>query len=223
MGIIYQAENLINEKKYIGQTRSFLDHRKAQHRNKMNKYDSYFFRALKKHGWESFEWSILEEDIHLENLNEREVYWIQKLDTFNRKNGYNSTSGGDQKKEVSLETREKISIARSGKKLSKEHCRNISLAHKGKDMTLLTEAARIANTGRKRSKDCIAKIINTKSCFWEVTNPEGLTFKISNLKKFCKRNNLNHKNMSAVASGKEGRKQHKGWKCKKLIKILERR
>lgn len=47
-----------------------------------------------------------------------------------------------------------------------------------------------------------------------VINPLGENFKINNMDKFCKENNLNKQNMCAVSKGR--RKHHKGWKCYKL-------
>lgn len=89
MGVIYKATNLINGKSYIGQTKNF-EIRKSQH---LKAKDNYIFHlALKKYGAMNFEWTILEE-CKDEELNEKEIYWIEQYDTYN--NGYNSTKDGD--------------------------------------------------------------------------------------------------------------------------------
>lgn len=49
---------------------------------------------MNKYGVENFEISILEEVSDLE-VNEKEKYWIEKLDTYGK--GYNATKGGDGK------------------------------------------------------------------------------------------------------------------------------
>lgn len=198
MAVIYKALNIINGKAYIGQTKKTLEKRKQKHRYDMKRLKNvYFYRALRKHGWSNFEWSVLEESV--EDLNDREIYWIQKLGTF--KNGYNSTSGGNVPSEISLEARRKISNSKKGKKLSKEHKRKLSESKKG-------------CKGHKQSKESIAKITESNSHYWQITDPEGNVFIIKNLNKFCTENRLDQSNMWTVSTGK--RKQHKGWRCEKL-------
>lgn len=50
---------------------------------------------MNKYGSENFYCELLEENIPYENLDEREIYYIEKFDSF--RNGYNSTPGGDAK------------------------------------------------------------------------------------------------------------------------------
>lgn len=50
------------------------------------------YLAMRKYGRENFSFTILEE-CELELLKEREIYWIEKLKTYD--NGYNATRGGD--------------------------------------------------------------------------------------------------------------------------------
>ncbi len=69
-------------------------------------------------------------------------------------------------------------------------------------------------TGSKHTKEEIEKIREEISRKWLVINSEGNEFKIKNMNKFCRENNLSPAHMSSVAKGK--RKQHKGYKCKKL-------
>lgn len=49
---------------------------------------------------------------------------------------------------------------------------------------------------------------------WLVTNPDGITYKITNLFEFCKEHHLNQGSMWGVSVGKA--KRHKGWDCVKL-------
>lgn len=49
---------------------------------------------------------------------------------------------------------------------------------------------------------------------WIVTTPNGETLEVSNLKKFCRENNLLPNKMCLV--GKGIHKQHRGYTCKKL-------
>lgn len=96
MGYIYCITNLISGKKYIGQTTRTIQERFREHSRQayMPENDSRpICRAIRKYGIENFEIEQLEEtDNSL--LNEREIYWIQELQTYG-KGGYNATKGGD--------------------------------------------------------------------------------------------------------------------------------
>jgi hypothetical protein len=52
------------------------------------------------------------------------------------------------------------------------------------------------------------------SAEWIITNPNGDSIKIKNLRKFCIDNNLDQGNMVKVSKGII--KQNKGWKCIKI-------
>lgn len=94
-GLIYCVKNNINGKIYIGQTKYDLKSRKREHINEAKRGGGFYFhKALKKYDY-NFTWSILEENIKLEYVDEREKYYIELYDTFNSNNGYNLTSGGD--------------------------------------------------------------------------------------------------------------------------------
>lgn len=92
-GIIYKATNLINDKVYIGQTIQSLSTRIRQHYKSLNLKRNYKFpNALNKYEKYQFKWEIIESDIPLENLNNKEIEYIALFDSFN--NGYNSNPGG---------------------------------------------------------------------------------------------------------------------------------
>lgn len=97
-GIIYKITNTVNNKSYIGQTRQSIQFRWNQHTSK--KDNTYFHNAIQKYGKDNFTIEILEE-CNVEVLNEREIYYISKFDTF--KNGYNLTIGGDGNKKLLLD------------------------------------------------------------------------------------------------------------------------
>lgn len=103
----------------------------------------------------------------------------------------------------------------SGMKASKEKCDNHS-----KIMSKMWEdySRRIKHGEKikeKRSSEAYSiGTVKTKeklSKKWSVTNPEGVTSNIKNLKQFCIDNNLDQRTMSKVSCGI--RKHHKGWTC----------
>lgn len=96
-GYIYKITNRINEKIYIGKTLQpiyirFKEHCKDAFRDRNEKRPLY--AAMRKHGTENFEIELIEE-ISIDKLSEREMYWIEKYNSYH--NGYNATKGGDGK------------------------------------------------------------------------------------------------------------------------------
>ena len=85
--VIYKIINLINNKIYIGKT--------------INDKSSYFGsgllinRSIQKYGLENFKKEIIDETSSIEELNEKEKYWIQYFDSTNLNIGYNIGKGGD--------------------------------------------------------------------------------------------------------------------------------
>ena len=86
---IYKVTNKINGKVYIGQSVD-IGRRWRQHMTAED--DNYFHKAIQKYGVENFEWEVIEQCKKSE-LDERESYWIEYYDSFNK--GYNCTKGGD--------------------------------------------------------------------------------------------------------------------------------
>jgi len=95
-GTIYKAINVKTNKSYVGKTAQKFWRRKSQHKMNAltNNFQSHFHRAIRKHGWDSFEWEILfEGECSNNKLNDLEIFYIGYYDTFN--NGYNLTIGGE--------------------------------------------------------------------------------------------------------------------------------
>lgn len=88
---IYGIINIINNKIYIGSTKNFYK-RKSQHFStlKFNKHSNrYLQSAYNKYGKDSFKFIILERNISIEKLIERELYWINLKESLDRNKGYN--------------------------------------------------------------------------------------------------------------------------------------
>lgn len=94
--IIYKALNTINGKSYIGLTTRTLHQRKYQHEwISARKPQSHFHKALIKHGFDSWQWSVLEEGeaADVQFVRDRERVLIKENHTFD--SGYNMTEGGE--------------------------------------------------------------------------------------------------------------------------------
>ena len=86
---IYKVTNKINGKVYIGQS---VDIGRRWRQHMTAEVDTYFHKAIQKYGVENFEWEVIEQ-CKKKDLDEREIYWIEYYDSFNK--GYNRTKGGD--------------------------------------------------------------------------------------------------------------------------------
>lgn len=112
--VIYVITDNTNGKQYVGQTIHSAELRFAQHCKPSETSCRLLDRAISAHGRENFSVSVLEAVNTAEELDEREVYWISKLNTL-APNGYNIEGGGKGKGFVSEETRRRLSVAMVGK------------------------------------------------------------------------------------------------------------
>ena len=157
----------INNKLYVGYAKDF-EKRKNNHYLMLTggyHYNPYLQKSFIKYN--EFNFDIIEECAE-DVLEEKEIFWIKELDTFEGE-GYNLTAGGDgwlgrihteesrrklseaaKGKTPTAETRRKLSEAAKGKTFSAEHRRKISEAAKGNQYSL--GAKRSAETRRKMSE-----------------------------------------------------------------------
>lgn len=126
---LYIHTNKINGKKYVGITSQKPEKRWQNGSG----YDcGYFKNAISKYGWDEFEHEILYKGLDNEKAHELEREYIKLFNTTNKENGYNLTDGGQgtngykhkhssivkmsiAKRNMSEETRKKMSIANKGK------------------------------------------------------------------------------------------------------------
>jgi group I intron endonuclease len=147
--VIYKTTNLINGKIYVGQD--------SKNNPKYLGSGIHLKRAIKKYGLTNFKKEILETCLNGDELNEKEIIWINKLDSTNVNIGYNISFGsqfgwhkGLKHKPESIDKIRKSSIGRKhddstidklsgennhfyGKKHSEETKQKISESNKGKE------------------------------------------------------------------------------------------
>ena len=94
---IYKITNKINNKVYIGQScnieQRWKEHRSRPYQIKAEQYDSYFYKSVRKYGLDNFNFEVLEE-CTLEELNDKEIKWIQFYNSTDNSKGYNLQPGG---------------------------------------------------------------------------------------------------------------------------------
>jgi group I intron endonuclease len=131
---IYMIKNMFNNKMYIGKsidiTRRWKKHKSDLNNNRHD--NKHLQSAWNKYGQSAFKFSIVEECSE-DNLNIREIYYIQLYNSCNDLYGYNMTFGGDgciptdevrkkmsdsakHRPPISEETRKKHSEKMSGEK-----------------------------------------------------------------------------------------------------------
>lgn len=129
MYTVYCHTNRINGKRYVGITSQRPVRRWGNGCNYSN--NEYFYRAIKKYGWEEFDHDILFTGLSKKEAQEKEIYLIDKWQLTNRDKGYNISLGGEGVESVSIETRQKMSNKRKGIKLSKETRQKMSVSRTG--------------------------------------------------------------------------------------------
>ena len=109
MGSIYSIQSP-SGKYYVGQTMREPNQRFREHLRNSSKCKA-LKTAISKHGKNNMKLKILEK-VEVESLDEREAYWISKLNSL-VPNGYNLTSGGESRKQLSETARNNM---KSGKR-----------------------------------------------------------------------------------------------------------
>jgi group I intron endonuclease len=128
IGDIYLIE-CPNNKKYIGQTVKFLNSGKkwgylsrwkshiSEAKRNIN-YCRLLDNSIRKYGFENFKVSLICECQSFEEMNQKEIFYIQEYNSLSP-NGYNLTTGGNENHIQSKETCLKKSESLKGKNLGK--------------------------------------------------------------------------------------------------------
>lgn len=167
---IYKITNKVNNKVYIGKTKKSIESRfRAHMRGAKKKVNRHLYDAMNHYGYDNFEISLVEQCESLDDLNEKEKFWIKELNTFSP-NGYNMTIGGDGGDTLLHWTEEekralwdRQSKSRTGQKRTSEQKMNMSLSAKERenkkskvDKEVISK--KISNTLKQKyqSGECVA-------------------------------------------------------------------
>ena len=93
-GFIYIIRNTINDKVYIGQTRTNINQRWSEHLRHARYGDQVINRAMRKYGVDKFYIETLE-ICEVSKLDEREIHYIDLYDSTDKSKGYNVSIGGN--------------------------------------------------------------------------------------------------------------------------------
>ena len=125
---IYLIINLINNKKYVGQTIDSVEQRWKEHCQENSlKLNFPIKKAILKYGKENFIINQIDSAETLDEANEKEVYWGLFHNVL-VPNGYSLKLGGRKHVHISKEIKQKISIANTGRKASEETKAKLKIA-----------------------------------------------------------------------------------------------
>lgn len=122
---VYIHENKVNGKKYIGITRREVQKRWG-YEGSGYKNCTYFWRAIKKYGWNNFLHEVLFQNLTGKEAIELEKILIKTFKANNKNYGYNITPGGSYTGQIKESTRKKFRDLGKGRTLSDEIRRKIS-------------------------------------------------------------------------------------------------
>lgn len=129
---IYKIENLITNKVYVGSSVLGIKKRRRCHIFHLcnnTHHSKRLQNSWNKYGKENFKFEVVE-DCDKSNILEREQYWINYYDSYNK--GYNATpiAGNCEGRQVKESTRLKISKTLHGRKINRtpDHNRNLSIS-----------------------------------------------------------------------------------------------
>ena len=114
---IYCIENMINNKKYIGQS-IHIHRRWSEHKYELNNNihpNDYLQKSWNKYGADSFKFYVVE-NCDIDMLNKQESYYISLYNTMDGNYGYNLKMDCVERRVISESTRAKLSLANSMRK-----------------------------------------------------------------------------------------------------------
>ena len=203
--IIYVFFNKVTQKVYVGQTIRSLRERVKEHVKHASKNKTHFHKALLKYGLSGFDVEILETCLSIDELNEKEIYYIDFFKACDPCFGYNEMLGGKNSQHSDL-TKSKISKANYGKVKpymternnlywTEEKRKEVSAKNKGK---LFCTPDKIEKM-KKSKKGIVTEYIKSKRIPILCTNTGEI---FSSINEASQKLNLSDGNIHGVLNGK---------------------
>lgn len=116
--VIYKITNIINNKIYIGRTLNYKkrvrQHKQIPFRKNGKEKNRPLYKAMRKYGVDNFKFEIIDTAQTIDELNEKEIYWIKYYDScIDSDKGYNLDKGGKNGRKSEF-TKNKISQSQKG-------------------------------------------------------------------------------------------------------------
>lgn len=157
-GVIYLVTNTVTGKVYIGQTTRSIEQRWGQHCYYAD--SRRLGPSIRKHGKDAFVVEKIAEARSKQELDDLEIFHIQRLDSTNRNVGYNLALGGGSGKH-SEDTKKMMSEKTMGHHVSDETRKKISASQIGRRPTEQTrEKLSAAKLGVKHTPERVAKVVS---------------------------------------------------------------
>lgn len=176
-GFIYKITNCVNNKIYIGQTTRNLSRRISEYKKSINQSYSHnnphLINSFIKYRFENFKFDIIDTALTIDELNEKEIFYIKKYNSTNKDVGYNLELGG-KNSIVTDDTKIKMSNSHRGvkqttnwinnriAKAGTEEAKKYGRAKTKKEKKYLSENSPKYWKYKKRSENTKKKISETK-------------------------------------------------------------
>lgn len=195
----YRSTNTTNGKFYIGSTTNF-ERRKVEHLTCTENYP--FQNALRKNP-EAFEWEMWSDDSDEPILEQALLdMWYGKECCYNI-NPYASRPPSWEGKRHKESTRQKQSVSQT-KNWEQNEERRLKVAEASAQREWTQESRdKIGDTNAKRWANS-----------WEVEDPDGTIYLVTNLRRFCREHDLNRSCMMNLVKQQKGQKSHRGFKLR---------
>jgi group I intron endonuclease len=220
--IIYKSTNKITGKIYIGQTTKSLEKRIKGH-IKESKIDKNrpFLLSINKYGVDNFTFEVIDTTNNLDELNNKEIYWINFYNSVSP-NGYNVTGGGQGKKMVStnelgkriskgLQNSKKWQTLLNNEEFLKKKQTNFISWNKGKKFT--TEHKEKI---WEKNKERILIFNKSTSKKWIIVDKDNNIIRITGKEEYFEKLGMDTgdiSRMSKILSQGKNRKRYNGYYC----------